>query len=588
MSPAARLAGTLRWVGSDPGWWQVDAEPDVMVRLKRVFPRVQGTRSGAFRIAATDEVARDLEWVMSRWRLKASRADLNRLRKGCEQHRRREAAVLAVLDGQARTRGTEGWVRSAVQLRPYQLQARDLVHATRGALIVDDLGLGKTASGLSVLEDPAARPALAVTLTALPKQWLRELAKFYPDLSGFEITTRTPLPADGSGPGQDGLFEVDGAPQLPDADLYVMNYAKLQKWQHHLAGRVRTVIFDEAQELRRFDSEKYRAAAHIAGKADYTAGLTGTPCYNFGGELYNILDVLRPGSLGSRDEFAREWCKLSFGLDQKTRIADPDAFRTHLRAQGLMLRRTRADVGVHLPPIETIEQYVPSDASVLERIDGDAVEMARLILDQTANHQQRWQAAGDLDWRMRQGTGIAKAPFVADFVKLLLETEQRILLFGWHRAVYDLWLERLAGFGPRLFTGTESPAAKQRAIDEFTGGECRVLIMSLRSGAGIDGLQGATSTVVFGELDWSHGVHRQCIGRVARPGQTRGVSAYFCCTDAGADPVMIDVLNLKAMETDAIVDAVRDTTLNPVTNTERVKLLARAVLDRRTDTEGVA
>jgi hypothetical protein len=44
---------------------------------------------------------------------------------------------------------------------------------------------------------------------------------------------------------------------------------------------------------------------------------------------------------------------------------------------------------------------------------------------------------GDFDWKMRQATGIAKAPYVAEFVKLLLESEQKVVLFGWHRDVYD-------------------------------------------------------------------------------------------------------------------------------------------------------
>src|SRR5579884_3848269 len=44
--------------------------------------------------------------------------------------------------------------------------------------------------------------------------------------------------------------------------------------------------------------------------------------------------------------------------------------------------------------------------------------------------------------------------------------------------------------------------------------------MSLRSGAGLDGLQEDCTVGVFGELDWSPEQHRQCIGRLDRDGQT--------------------------------------------------------------------
>jgi hypothetical protein len=53
-----------------------------------------------------------------------------------------------------------------------------------------------------------------------------------------------------------------------DPDVLIMPYSKLRGWGDHLAGKVRTVIFDEAQELRRADSrDKYVAAAQIADQA---------------------------------------------------------------------------------------------------------------------------------------------------------------------------------------------------------------------------------------------------------------------------------------------------------------------------------
>ena len=47
-------------------------------------------------------------------------------------------------------------------------------------------------------------------------------------------------------------------------------------------------------------------------------------------------------------------------------------------------------------------------------------------------------------------------------------------------------------------------------------------------------------TVVSGELDWSPGVHEQCIGRVARDGQT--------------DPVVADVLGVKRGQIEGVRD----------------------------------
>jgi len=156
------------------------------------------------------------------------------------------------------------------------------------------------------------------------------------------------------------------------------------------------------------------------------------------------------------------------------------------------------------------------------------------------------QAAQEMSNILRQATGIAKAPHVADFVKILIENGEKVLLYGWHRAVYEIWLDQLKEYKPVMLTGSESPTAKQQSKEKFINGESQVLIMSLRAGAGIDGLQYCgCKTVVFGELDWAPGVHEQAIGRINRDGQPDPVCSYFLVAESGADPVMVDVLGIK-------------------------------------------
>ena len=171
---------------------------------------------------------------------------------------------------------------------------------------------------------------------------------------------------------------------------------------------------------------------------------------------------------------------------------------------------------------------------------------------------------------------------VAEFVRMLLETDDEpVVLFGWHRAVYDIWLDKLAEFKPVLYTGTESPNQKQASIDRFLRGESRVLIMSLRSGAGVDGLQDVCSRVVFGELDWSPGAIDQCVGRVDRERQARPVMAYFLVSEEGADPVMKDVLGLKSAQLEGTMDPDGDALLMRTVDPEHIKKLAEAYLHKR-------
>ena len=569
----SRVVGSIKHIGPPADVWAIQADPDVMIRLKRLIPGVRKTQVEGLTVTDTEANGRELEWVLSRWDFTMSDVDRAHLRKRADADRAREDLVADVIGGTATMLPGPGWLESKLPLRDYQRLATDLVRATGGTLIVDELGLGKTLTSLALLEDPNARPALAVTLTGLGRQWKRELAKFYPDLSAVEVRTTK---------------AVEELPRYltPDGelahDLLLVNYSKLWAWAPVLANRVRTVIFDEIQELRRADSLKYEGAQRVARDADYVTGLSATPVYNYGGEMFSVMNVLRPGCLGSRDEFLREYSSSSHYQDAngKIRIKNPEGLRSLLTSQGLFLRRTREDVGIELPAIETIEQVVPSDRKTFDELSGNAIEMARLILAEDSTRSQRWQSAGELDWRLRQATGISKAPFIAEFAKLLLESEEKVVLFGWHRAVYDIWMERLATYRPVLYTGTESPTAKANAFERFVHGDARVLIMSLRSGAGLDGLQDVCHTLVFGELDWSPGVHRQAIGRLGRPGQEHGVLAYFCVSTDGSDPVILDTLNVKSMESERLIepDAQNGATM-PTAKPEHIKRLAAALLE---------
>ena len=71
------------------------------------------------------------------------------------------------------------------------------------------------------------------------------------------------------------------------------------------------------------------------------------------------------------------------------------------------------------------------------------------------------------------------------------------------------------------------------------------------------------STLVLGELDWSPGPHKQGIERARRPGQTKRVRAYFCTTDHGSDPVMLETLDVKSMQSQGLIEGGADCAAQP-------------------------
>lgn len=584
------------------GHWVVECEPHVAIRLKRVFSKLAKSDHGKIRISDTPENCRDLEWFAERYPLAFEPSE--HLQGQASGHRERQSLVEDLLACRAPSPAFE----LALPAREYQRQAAALWLATGGLLLADDLGLGKSCSAIAGLTDPRTLPALVVCLTHLPRQWQSEIAKFAPQLKTHIVVKGTPYDLAANlcrGPKGTGIARphvavpvqggfsmclrcrargIDLESRLPD--VIICNYHKLSGWAETLSPLVRSVIFDEVQELRHkrnggTDSAKYRAAQHIADHAGFRAGLSATPFYNYGGEMFNVLEIVKPSAMGTREEFMREWCGGYSGADDKARIKDPKAFGTYLRDEGLMLRRTRSEVGRELPALQVVPHYVEADAGVLERADEAASLLARKILASDTEKEVRFRASGEFDMMMRKATGLAKAPYVAEFVRLLVDSGERVVLYGWHRDVYSVWLDRLKELKPVLYTGTESVNQKDEAKRKFITGETPVIIISLRSGAGLDGLQQVCRTVVFGELDWSPGVHEQCTGRVYRDGQGDPVVAYYLLAEDGSDPVIADVLGVKRQQIEGVRDATDELVERLEVDPHHVRRLAEAYLQRK-------
>lgn len=520
------------WFSEDH--WNLQCEPHAAMWAKRIFCRINTGSHGTLKIKHTPAIARDLEWFSQRFPLDI--VDRDMLLSASRAH----VEKLATLDQIVGGKYTPRHFGLAIPLRRYQQQAAELYLANGSLLLGDDVGLGKTASAIASFTDPRTLPAVVVTLAHLPRQWAKEISRFAPDLFTHVIKKGQPY----------DLPERGG--RRPD--VLIINYHKLSGWADVLAKYCRSVTFDEIQELRRDGSQKYLSAKHIADAVPFKIGLSATPIYNYGGEIFNVVNVLADGALGTRNEFGREWCT-GYQIDKQS-LRQPAAFGSWLREQKIMLRRTRSDVGRELPALQRITQDVDSDASVFDGVEDAASELARIILsDDRQERGAKMQAAEEFNTLMRQATGLAKAPYVAAFVKLLIENGERVLLYGWHRAVYSVWKDRLREFNPSMYTGSESPSQKQEAIERFTSGETPLLMMSLRAGAGVDGLQKCCRTVVFGEFDWSPGVHEQCIGRVYRDGQPDPVAAYFMLADSGVDPIIAEVIGLKREQVEGLRNA---------------------------------
>ena len=526
--PGRHTYGTLSY-NRKSKCWTIKGEPCVTELAKRLFPGCDGRGRGVARFTAHRRIIGELNWLMLRYPLEIKESDRARWESALEEAReyavRREQALSMPETATPPAETFSG------ELLPFQKQGLGFMLSTRRCLLADEMGLGKTVQALAFLATTAAYPAILVVPPHLIRNWQREVERFLsPDgrLRVHVIKGLTPY-------------------ALPEADIYIIHYLLLRGWKDVLPGLgFQTVIFDEMQELRRNGTGKYSAASLLSEACENCIGLSGTPIYNNGGEIWNVVNIIDFHFLGDWESFSREWC---YGYNTAV-VAKPELLGEHLRSEGLMLRRLKSDVLTELAPKRRLVQEIDWDDAVYRELMAPVARQLQL-LRATDDPSRRAIIEDAISQTQRQATGIAKAPFVCAFVRALVEGGEKVLLMAHHHAVMDIYKKELKALRPKFITGRETDNQKVEAAAAFMEGRTNLLCISLRSASGLN-LQRATC-VVFGELDWSPAVHSQAEDRAHRIGQQDSLLCYYLVSPKGSDRDMQDALGLKVSQFVAIM-----------------------------------
>lgn len=539
-------------------WVLENVEPHVVIKLKQVFAKIPTFSTKKFRLPFQPDAASDLVWFFSRYPFEMSKSVEKELKKLNKQHigavKKSEEIKLPSYITKTRVGLVTGQI-----LRNYQKVAVDFAEHNKRILLIDEMGLGKTYEGLAMGLIEGKLPLVVVMEPHLQSQWEKK-AKQFIKLKTHCLKGNTPY-------------------SLPEADIYFVKYSQLSSWCDVLSrGWVKGIVFDEVQNLRTgLNSDKGKAALSICQVTDFVIGMTGTLIYNYGIEVWNIVNIISPGLLGSVDEFTREWCE----KDSSGRgvVTNPDALGSYLREIQLMIRRTREDVGQESKQLAPETVKVSADDQLVSDMETLTSQLAMRVVSAHGRIEKR-DANGEFDRRLRQMTGIAKAKATAAFVRMLVEEGSPVILFGYHHEVYRIWEEELSDLEPAWYTGKQSPSQKNKEYERFQNGETDILIISLLSGAGLDELQYRCRNVVFGEFDWSPQRHEQCIRRIDRDGQLWSVYVYYMMCDFGSDPAMLEVLGLKGDQSRGILDP-NSTPLQKQAEPERIYRMAEAYLKNK-------
>lgn len=371
--------------------------------------------------------------------------------------------------------------------------------AKEGVLLADGTGLGKTVQTL-VAAQSFGFPMVIVCPNGAKRVWADEAKKWL----GLETTILS------------GTKPVDDAVISPEDGIVIINYDIVHAWVEVLSG-AKTVAFDEAHALMNATSRRSKACKAIAHSAKNRIALTATPLNGKPKELWNIVDTISPGRFGKFFNFAQRYCnafqediKVKNGEVKKIWNLNGSSHEDELieRKKFFMLRRTKADVKLQLPP---------KTRQIIELDIGTTVETPWNLSDDRA---------------VRRATNIAAHHKLEAAIELALERVgegSSVVMFAHERAIVkelrDLFVDK--GVEVQTITGDDSLKKREESLSFAKNNNPSILICTTHTmGQSID-LSHADIGIIV-ELDYSPRWLIQLEGRFGRQeGDHKHILLYY-------------------------------------------------------------
>ncbi len=455
-----------------------------------------------------------------------------------------------------RVRSFDG-IRAAAQpegfqgkLREYQREGLGWMEFLRefgfGGCLADDMGVGKTAQVLALLEHRRAEgagPSLVVAPRSLMFNWREEAARFTPCLRVLEHT----------GADRDLSRAAEHHVVLTTYGTMVRDAAELAAMEFDY------IVLDEAQAIKNAATASAKAARLLRGR--HRLALSGTPIENHLGELWSLFEFLNPGMLGEAKVL-----KMAGGLAR-----NPSEESRRLLAHALrpfILRRTKQQVARELP--EKTEQTVLCELepeqrkrydelkrhyrdTLLARVEKQGINKSKMhVLEALLRLRQAACHPGLLDPKLADAPS-AKIETLMAQLREVLEEGHKALVFSQFTSLLAIVRDHLDAERVRYEYLDGQTRDRQARVDAFQKDEnCGVFLISLKAG-GL-GLNLTAAEYVF-LLDpwWNPAVEAQAVDRAHRIGQTKPVFAYRLIAKDTVEEKVLELQKSKRALADAIV-----------------------------------
>jgi SNF2 family DNA or RNA helicase len=389
------------------------------------------------------------------------------------------------------------------------------------ALLADEVGLGKTIEAGLVLSELRARGLAQRVLVVVPAglvgQWQEELDRKF-GLPSVVARGGRASPAGGEQPVV--IASLAAARRDP-----LRSALTAQAWD--------LVVVDEAHRVRRAASASGRLVRMLRSR--YLLLLTATPVENRLDDVFHLVNLVRPGHLGTAREF-----RSRHGAAESTAPRDLPSLRRRLAE--VMVRHRRSEVALMLPSrlAETL-RITPSDTeaelyrliSQRVRVEGRQAAPSRALalrsVQQLAGSSPAAVAPAldklgwvDLGDRARAIGTPEKVRRLIEVVRRHHERGAKVLVFTAFRRTLEVLATALADAGvPGVaYHGSLRRRDKDAAVAAFAG-DVAVMVATEAAGEGRN-LQ-FCHVMVNADVPWNPMQIEQRLGRIHRIGQDHDV-----------------------------------------------------------------
>lgn len=435
---------------------------------------------------------------------------------------------------------------SSAHMRPYQRAGIEFLTSRRGAILADQMGLGKTAQALRAWHSCGAHRLLIVCPAYVRNVWLGELTKWC-DMGSADVF----LPR--------GRKSLDGIPA--GAQVVVCHYDILEAWAGALGSWSEDVILDEAHVLVSNTSKRAKAVKELANNARHVWALTGTPLTGHLRGLWNLLDTVAPRKFGySFHKFGER-----YGAGHQAEVApmrwawkyDGESHRDELRARLMpfMLRRTLDEVALELPP---------KTRQVMHVGDEGACAPSFYAADMSSFSAQAVQRALEASYP-------AKREMLLEMLRDDARSGAKTVVFTHTRKAAQDVADFDLGNGVMQVCITGEVAAERRAAllaaaEAYDG---PVVLSATIDSCGTGISMAFAQSCVFAELSYEPHKLLQAEARLHRFGQSRPVFVRYLVARGTIDETVSDVIVRKLESFESAVGSVGDSLAGELGYTEQ-------------------